>query len=43
MIEMVELLCGAECESVVYVLWECSTYSTCRDNFQVLDMRNSKG
>ena len=27
-------LCGAECESVVYVLWECSSYSTCRDNFQ---------
>ena len=26
--------CGAECESVVHVLWECSTYSTCRDNFQ---------
>ena len=28
------MLCGAECESVVHVLWECSTYSTCRDNFQ---------
>ena len=27
-------LCAAECESVVHVLWECSTYSTCRDNFQ---------
>ena len=27
-------LCGAGCESVVHVLWECSTYSTCRDNFQ---------
>ena len=26
-------LCGAECESVVHVLWECSSYSTCRDNF----------
>ena len=24
-------LCGAECESVVHVLWECST---CRDIFQ---------
>ena len=24
-------LCGDECESVVHVLWECST---CRDNFQ---------
>ena len=37
MIEMVELnvrCCGAECESVVHVLWECSSYSTCRDNFQ---------
>ena len=32
MIEMVEL--NAECESVVHVLWECSSYSTCRDNFQ---------
>ena len=21
-------LCGAECESVVHVLWECSSYST---------------
>ena len=27
-------LCGDECESVVHVLWECSTYSTCRDNLQ---------
>ena len=27
-------LCGAECESVVHVLWECSSYSTCRDSFQ---------
>ena len=27
-------LCGAECESVVHVLWECSSYSTCMDNFQ---------
>ena len=27
-------LCGAECESVVHVLWECSSYSNCRDNFQ---------
>ena len=24
-------LCGTECESVVLVLWECSSYSTCRD------------
>ena len=23
-------LCGAECESVVYVLWECPAYSNCR-------------
>ena len=27
-------LCGAECESVVHVLWECSSYNACRDNFQ---------
>ena len=27
-------MCGAECESVVHVLWECASYSTCRDNFQ---------
>ena len=27
-------MCGAECESVVHVLWECSSYSACRDNFQ---------
>ena len=27
-------LCGAECKSVVHVLWECSSYSACRDNFQ---------
>ena len=26
-------MCGAECESVVYMLWECSAYSTCLDNF----------
>ena len=25
---------GAECESVVHVLWECSSYSNCKDNFQ---------
>ena len=23
-------LCGAECESVVHVLWECPAYSNCR-------------
>ena len=36
MIEMVELnvhLCGAEGESVVHMLWECSSYSTCRNTF----------
>ena len=27
-------LYGVECESVVHVLWECFSYSTCRDNFQ---------
>ena len=27
-------LCGAECESVVHVLWECSSYSTCRISFR---------
>ena len=32
--------CGAECESVVHVLWECSTYSTCKDNFQEVLMTN---
>ena len=25
--------CGAECECVVHVLWECSSYSTCREIF----------
>ena len=24
------VLCGAECESVVYVFWECSAYSNIR-------------
>ena len=28
------MLCGAECGSVVHVLWGCSNYSACRDNFQ---------
>ena len=28
------MLCGAECESVVHMLWECSCYSTCRHNFR---------
>ena len=27
-------LCDAECESIVHVLWECSAYSTCRENLQ---------
>ena len=26
-------LCGAECESVVHVLWECSAYSSSRASF----------
>ena len=25
--------CGAECESVVHVLWECSAYSSSRASF----------
>ena len=28
-------LCGAECESVVHVLWECSAYSSSRVSFMV--------
>ena len=27
------MLCGAECESVVHVLWECSAYSNIRGTF----------
>ena len=27
------VLCGAECESVIHVLWECSAYSNIRDTF----------
>ena len=27
------MLCGAECESVVHVLWECSVYSNIRVTF----------
>ena len=27
------VLCGAECENVVHVLWECSAYSNIRDTF----------
>ena len=27
------MLCGAECESVVHVLWECSAYSNIRGIF----------
>ena len=32
---------GAECENVVHVLWECSSYSTCREKAlkQMLDAR----
>ena len=29
-------LCGAECESVVHVLWECSSYSTCQEALKQL-------
>ena len=25
------MLCGAECEGVVHVLWECSAYSSMSD------------
>ena len=28
-------LCGAECESVVHVLWECSAYSSSRASFML--------
>ena len=27
-------LCGAECESVVHVLWECTAYSSSRASFR---------
>ena len=27
-------ICGAECESVVHVLWECPAYSLCREGFR---------
>ena len=26
-------MCGAECESIVHVLWECLAYSRSRANF----------
>ena len=26
--------CGAECESVDHVLWECPAYSSCREGFR---------
>ena len=29
------ILCGAECESMVHVLWECSAYSSSRASFMV--------
>ena len=29
----ITVLCGAECESVVHVLWECSAYSNIRATF----------
>ena len=28
-------LCGAECESVVHVLWECPDYKDSRDIFMI--------
>ena len=28
-------LCGAKCESMVHVLWECSAYSSSRASFMV--------
>ena len=39
------VLCGAECESVVHVLWECSAYSNIRATFveklrELLDMQS---
>ena len=27
-------ICGAECESVVHVLWECPAYSSCTEGFK---------
>ena len=27
-------ICGAECESVVNVLWECPAYTLCREAFK---------
>ena len=27
-------ICGAECESVIHVLWECPAYSSCREAFK---------
>ena len=36
------VLCGAECESVVHVLWECSVYSTFVENgYAEFDKLNS--
>ena len=34
-VEKENLLCGAECESVVHVLWECSVYSSNKVSFMV--------
>ena len=28
-------ICGAECESLVHVLWECPAYSSCREAFRL--------
>ena len=37
-------VCGAECESVVHVLWECPAYSVCRESFRtkVRELRGDK-
>ena len=33
-------LCGAECESVVHVLWECPAYSNCRHKLFLRSFRS---
>ena len=36
------VLCGAECESVVHVLWECSAYSNlCGEAFTDMQILTS--
>ena len=27
-------ICGAECEGMIYVLWECPAYSSCKEAFK---------